>query len=34
LVDSVEAYAGIDKIMNLKKKYQKEGKIIAPRLDS
>lgn len=34
LVDSVEAYAGIDKIMNLKKKYQTKGKIIAPRLDS
>nr|MDD3720289.1 nicotinamide phosphoribosyltransferase domain-containing protein [Candidatus Gracilibacteria bacterium] len=32
LVDSVEAYAGIDKIIALKKKYP--GKIIAPRLDS
>lgn len=32
LVDSVEAYAWIDKIIALKKKYP--GKIIAPRLDS
>lgn len=32
LVDSVEAYAWIDKVIALKKKYK--GKIIAPRLDS
>ena len=32
LVDSVEAFAGIDKVMALKKKYP--WKIIAPRLDS
>gem|GEM_PF-6572587 len=32
LIDSVEAYAGIDKVIALKKKYP--GKIIAPRLDS
>lgn len=34
LVDSVEAYNWIDKIVNLKKKYKDERKVIAPRLDS
>jgi nicotinic acid phosphoribosyltransferase len=34
LVDSVEAYAWIDKIIKLKKKYRESWKIIAPRLDS
>lgn len=34
LVDSVEAYAWIDKIIKLKAKYRDTWKIIAPRLDS
>lgn len=34
LVDSVEAFAWIDKIIALKKKYKDRWKIIAPRLDS